>query len=413
MRQFPSFLLLQAQPRIFWPMGYGSIGNAFVAMLMMSFAVAPAVSAQRESASSNSVALVAALSRLENGFRGKTVELELSFVNMYRDSVPSSKARISLSGDGQFVRETQWIYDVHADEKNVPVGDGKSIEIIAELCAFCGQGDFSGQEIRGSKIFRNGGAGYPYEAYGAFYTPGVNVIEVKGAGVLGGYSVDDAMPFTHLLAMPEVTINVVETKFGDETAKKYSVDIPGTGQYEFIVSGEIPLVRSINIRKIRRGEVIDKTGGGGWAVERTGDGRERSVLGIEYKFENNDWIPISSTSTTSTTRLGESDKDPGRVAKIVVTKIEEFSVDDTTRAQFLEIPVKNGMPIRVAGKEGLAYSFVDGRIVRGIDHESIAEIDGVRFRKPTGSRWKWYGFGAAGILLLVVVMVYARQSMRG
>ena len=395
-------------------MRIGSIGFAFVVMLVMSVVVAPAVSAQKDTTSSNRVELIAALSRLENGFRGKTVEFELSFVNKYGDSVPFSKARISLSSDGKFARETDWVYVVSRDEKNVPVGDGKSIETIVEQCAFCGQGDFSGQEIQYFKILRNGGVGYPYEGYGTFHAPGVNAIVVKSAGILGGYCDEDGMPFTQLLAIPRATINVVETKFGDEkAAKKYSVDVPGTGLYEFIVSGDIPLLRSLSIRKIRRDDVIDKPGGQGWTIERPGDGREHDVLGIEYKFENNQWIPISATSTMSTTRLGVSDKDPGQIGKIVVTRIEEFSVHDPTRAEFLEIPVKNGMPIRVTGKKGLAYSYVDGRIERAIDHESIAEIEGARFRKPTGSRWKWYGFGAAGILLLVVVLIYAKRSNRG
>lgn len=350
--------------------------------------------------------LFAALKLLEDGFAGKTVECEQSYINGRDESVKSSRVRVSMSADRQFLRETFWGYNQELDEMGEFVNPDKTVTHRNERCCFWNQEIWIRQNLwNGSS---NGSGSQHGSISGKMHLPPSHRFSILFPGHLGGYCGDDRIPFTEILAMPNARFAVTSATYGDEPAKKYSVDVPGMGVYEFVVAGEVPLVRSMSIQKVRIGEIIDKDWTGGWAVERAGDGRETIVNSIDYKNEDDRWIPASESFTLTTTRSGKKEKG-GNLVTISVTSISDFSIKDNSRAWFEEIPVKNGMPVTVAGKEGLAYSYVDGRIVRGIDHESIAVIDGVRVRKPTGSRWKWYVFGGVGVVVLVGIFLYARR----
>ncbi len=320
-----------------------------------------------------------ALRILEDGFAGKTVEIEKSFVNGYGDTVVASTTQISLSSDRSFLREVFWGRDYGPDETGEFVNGNGTVTHRNERCCY------QGQEIRIRQNLGNGEG--PLNVAGKIELPDTHRFSILFPEHLGGYCGDDRILFTKILSMPAARFTVAGTKFGGEQAKTFTVDVPGMGIYEFVVAGDVPLVRGLNVRKVRVGEIIDKDWTGGWAVERAGDGRETNVLVIDYTYEDGRWIPATESFTVTTIRSGKKEKG-GNLVKVAVTKIRDFSIKDSSRAWFKEIPLKNGMSVTVEGKEGLAYSYVDGRIVRGIDHESIAEIDGVRFRKPTGSRWK-------------------------
>ena len=348
--------------------------------------------------------LYTALRILEDGFAGKTVDIEKSFVNGYGDTVVTSTARVSLSSDRSFLREVTWGRDFGPDDTGEFVSGNGTVTHRNERCCF------QGQEIRIRQNLRNGEG--PLIVAGKIELPDTQRFSILFPGHLGGYCGDDRIPFTEILSMPAARFTVASAKLGDEQSKTFSVDVPGMGIYEFAVAGDVPLVRSISVRKVRVGEVIDKDWTGGWTIERAGDGRVTNVLTIDYTNDGDQWVPTSESFTRTTTRSGKKEKG-GNIEKVTATSISDFSIGDSSRAWFVEIPLMNGIPVTVEGKEGLAYSYVDGRIVRGIDHESIAEIDGVRFRKPTGHRWKWYGFCAAVIVGLVVVLVYVKRSGKG
>ena len=53
------------------------------------------------------------------------------------------------------------------------------------------------------------------------------------------------------------------------------------------------------------------------------------------------------------------------------------------------------------GQEGVAFEYRDGRIQRNIDTDSIAVIDGVRYRKPKRNIWRYL----SPMLLVVVVFI--------
>jgi hypothetical protein len=234
--------------------------------------------------------------------------------------------------------------------------------------------------------------------------------------IFAGYSNADAMYYLDLVKLPKCRVKVSDSEFDGEPASKYSFDLPGRGEYEFIVAGDPPLVRRGEIRKTRSHEVYVRDFfdvSHGFPVKRRGDGMRHVINRIDYKSVDGVWIPEILELEYFYTENGVPNS-PHWKLKIEISEVEPFHLDDTRRAQFTELPVKNGTPIDVAGKAGLAYEFRDGRIERVVEHASIAEVDGIRFRKLEESGYAlalWIGVPLA--MALVGIVAWIRRNGNG
>jgi hypothetical protein len=234
--------------------------------------------------------------------------------------------------------------------------------------------------------------------------------------IWAGYSNTDGMYFFQLLKLPGCKVLVADCQFDDHSAKRFSFDVKGYGEYEFVVSGTPPLVRSAEVRKNRVYEIYVRDffdSGDTAPVARKGDGLRQVAHRIDYTELNGQWIPAKLDLEFFYTEEGVANSPHWRL-QIDISNVKPFEIGDTTRAVFTELPVKDGTPIDVKEKAGLAYEFRDGRISRVVEHSSVAEMDGVRFRKPLPRPVNWYLWGSvtAG-LALIGVLAWRRRSSGG
>jgi hypothetical protein len=98
--------------------------------------------------------------------------------------------------------------------------------------------------------------------------------------------------------------------------------------------------------------------------------------------------------------------------KLRVTMIEDFHPENPDQVVFEWLPVKQGEKVWVMEKPGLGYALRDGVVERVIDHESVATVDGVRYRKSGGGNTIYYVSGLVLLFVLIGVVVYIRRNSR-
>ena len=228
-----------------------------------------------------------------------------------------------------------------------------------------------------------------------------------------GFSRFDGYRFSEVFAKHPDRISVSGRRLDGQAVDVLEFGGPGLGRYEFYFSKSIPR----EVKKI----VVSKS-----ADDQMWDPLANKSVKLSDPLENVDgfatldsetWFPIrygnknGKSIVESAKCVREIHHDAGETVlslEFLLEEVTDFSVRDSSRAEFERMPVEEGMVVYVKGVDGLAFVYRDGRIERAYDTAGIKAIDGVRFREPE-SNWGWYTGLMIALCLVAGIWVYTKR----
>lgn len=348
-----------------------------------------------------------AIARYEMAFYGKAVTIrpinQVAFEN--------EEAQISISDDGSFFRVFHtFAMGERLQRVEACVVENQLIEAI---------------EIKASAQSK------PYISMSGMLEFDFHCASVRKLGsYLCGVSPRDGKRFSELLNYEQTTLTceLVDLDGHDGPLQKLVAQHPQFGEYSFwFTLGNRPLLKQIRILKQTGNFILHSvhqgptTVGAPQYVEPRPDKKLQAqleaeaarapreseweiVVGpIEYEVFNDGTARPKSLDIKST--LGYR----GRSGMTLLTgeqviEVHTFRCADPDVAQFEKVKVHDGMPVQVAGQIGAAYEFRGGKIVRMVDVDSVARMDGIRYRKPATRSWPIVILVLIGAVALTILL---------